>query len=275
MLRIGEFARYLGVSVRMLRHYDALGLLVPDHVETASGHRRYSPDQLARGTRLVALREVGIGLDRIGPLLDTPEDPAGADLLRGALEARRVEARTRIGAEQAVLNRLTLLIQALDGGDTDVLEFTTKPLPELHLAAIGAQVDDQAQIGPAIGPLFGRLHQALATHGVAPAGPSVAWYEATDEGMSMAAAFPVALPALPAALTAQGVQFEVLPAYDRAVTVLHHGSMADIQLTWQALVQRVAHEGLTPTGRCREIYVHMPLDADPATWVTELQQPVA
>ena len=33
MLTIGEFARLAGVSARMLRHYDALGLLVPTHVD--------------------------------------------------------------------------------------------------------------------------------------------------------------------------------------------------------------------------------------------------
>jgi len=43
---ISDFARLGQVSVRMLRHYDALGLLVPDHVEPASGYRSYSPEQL-------------------------------------------------------------------------------------------------------------------------------------------------------------------------------------------------------------------------------------
>ena len=52
MLSIGEFARHLGVSVRMLRHYDALGLLIPAHVDPSTGYRHYTAAQLDRGNRL-------------------------------------------------------------------------------------------------------------------------------------------------------------------------------------------------------------------------------
>jgi len=65
---ISDFARLGQVSVRMLRHYDALGLLVPDHVEPASGYRSYSPEQLHLLNRLVALKDLGFTLDRhVGP----------------------------------------------------------------------------------------------------------------------------------------------------------------------------------------------------------------
>jgi DNA-binding transcriptional MerR regulator len=40
MLTIGDFARFAGVSVRMLRDYDALGLLTPTEVDPSSGYRR-------------------------------------------------------------------------------------------------------------------------------------------------------------------------------------------------------------------------------------------
>ena len=61
---ISDFARLGQVSVRMLRHYDALGLLVPDHVEPASGYRSYSPEQLHLLNRLVALKDLGFTVDR-------------------------------------------------------------------------------------------------------------------------------------------------------------------------------------------------------------------
>ena len=52
---ISDFARLGQVSVRMLRHDDALGLLVPDHVEPAGGYRSYSPEQLHLLNRLAAV----------------------------------------------------------------------------------------------------------------------------------------------------------------------------------------------------------------------------
>jgi DNA-binding transcriptional MerR regulator len=57
MLNIGEFARLGQVSPRMLRHYDRLGLLVPDRVDPDSGYRSYGVAQLVRLHRLLALLE--------------------------------------------------------------------------------------------------------------------------------------------------------------------------------------------------------------------------
>ncbi|WP_256673551.1 MerR family DNA-binding transcriptional regulator [Nocardia cyriacigeorgica] len=54
MLSIGDFARRGRVSVRMLRHYDALGLLRPDRIDPATGYRYYQAGQLARLNRIVA-----------------------------------------------------------------------------------------------------------------------------------------------------------------------------------------------------------------------------
>jgi MerR family regulatory protein len=38
MFRIGDFSRLSRVSVKALRHYDSLGLLVPVRVDAATGH---------------------------------------------------------------------------------------------------------------------------------------------------------------------------------------------------------------------------------------------
>jgi DNA-binding transcriptional MerR regulator len=43
MISIGDFARLGRVSVRMLRHYDTIGLLRPEHVDPDSGYRYYRP----------------------------------------------------------------------------------------------------------------------------------------------------------------------------------------------------------------------------------------
>ena len=70
MLSIGEFARLGQVSPRMLRHYDQLGLLTPDSVDSWTGYRSYSVQQLGRLHRLVALRDLGFKLEQIGEMID-------------------------------------------------------------------------------------------------------------------------------------------------------------------------------------------------------------
>ena len=65
MLRIGEFSALSSISINMLRHYDKIGLLIPEYVDLVSGYRYYDKDQLVQANRIVALKELGFGLDEI------------------------------------------------------------------------------------------------------------------------------------------------------------------------------------------------------------------
>ena len=70
MFSIGDFARHGRVSVRMLRHYDAIGLLRPAAVDRATGYRSYEAQQLARLNRIVALKDLGFTLQQVQSILD-------------------------------------------------------------------------------------------------------------------------------------------------------------------------------------------------------------
>jgi DNA-binding transcriptional MerR regulator len=83
---VGELAAAAGVSVRVLRHWDALGVVSP--TRTAGGHRRYGPDDVLRLYRALALRRTGLPLERIADLL-SGRDRSPADTLRAHL--RRLE----------------------------------------------------------------------------------------------------------------------------------------------------------------------------------------
>ncbi|MFE4461213.1 MerR family transcriptional regulator, partial [Nocardia tengchongensis] len=69
LMSIGGFSSLSRISVRMLRHYDAGGVLVPAWVDDATGYRRYAPEQLADAARIRELRDVGFGVSAIGALL--------------------------------------------------------------------------------------------------------------------------------------------------------------------------------------------------------------
>jgi DNA-binding transcriptional MerR regulator/predicted transcriptional regulator YdeE len=271
MLSIGEFARYLGVSVRMLRHYDGLGLLVPAHVDPCTGYRRYTASQLERSNRLIALKELGFGLDQIGPVLDARLSVAE---LRAMLMLRRAQVAEQIATDQARLAEIERRLRSIEGGTMSQLEFVEKALPAVRVAQIVDSVTDLPDIGPKIGPMFQRLATALAENGLAPDQPALSWYHPHDDRMQVAAAFPVALTQTPTELAGAGVEVSALDAVERAVTVLHHGSMDTIGETWQALIRHIEDKGYQTTGISREVYLHTPLDEDPATWVTELQQPL-
>lgn len=76
LLRVGELARRVHMTVRALHHYDDIGLLRPRH-RSAAGYRLYAQEDIARLQHIQALRSLGLGLAQIGRLLDEhPQDIA-------------------------------------------------------------------------------------------------------------------------------------------------------------------------------------------------------
>ena len=69
MLKIGDFSKLGQVSVRMLRHYDQLGLLNPDQIDKFTGYRYYAVEQLARLNRILFFKDLGFSLQQIKELL--------------------------------------------------------------------------------------------------------------------------------------------------------------------------------------------------------------
>lgn len=66
MLRIGDFSKLSRISIRMLRHYDEIGILHPESVDDFTGYRYYSESQLPLAGRIQALKSLGFGLSVLG-----------------------------------------------------------------------------------------------------------------------------------------------------------------------------------------------------------------
>nr|WP_189180361.1 MerR family transcriptional regulator [Microbispora rosea] len=112
---IGDVARRSGVSARMLRHYESLGLVRPTG-RTGSGYREYSAEDIQRIFHIEILRSLGLSLREVGRALDDPGFTPSElvhDLIR--------QTRERIAAETELLTRL-LRIDAAEPADwEDVL----------------------------------------------------------------------------------------------------------------------------------------------------------
>lgn len=88
MFKIAEFSRFTRVSVKMLRHYDELGLLKPIFIDPENNYRYYSSEQLPRLNRIIALKDLGFRLEQIGKFLDEDLSP---DEIRGMFRMRQAE----------------------------------------------------------------------------------------------------------------------------------------------------------------------------------------
>jgi len=69
LLKIGDLAKRIGLTVRTLHHYDAIGLVKPS-CRSDAGYRLYDRNDIARLHRIQALRGLGLSLAEIGSMLD-------------------------------------------------------------------------------------------------------------------------------------------------------------------------------------------------------------
>ncbi len=134
MLRIGDFSKLSRISIRMLRHYDEIGLLVPKSTDSFTSYRYYSEEQLSIASRITELKDMGFNLSTIGKILKSYENPqALAEFL--AIKKAEVHAEA-----EDVSHRLLLLdtaIKRLRKDETAMnYNVTIKTLPKRYVASV-------------------------------------------------------------------------------------------------------------------------------------------
>jgi DNA-binding transcriptional MerR regulator len=112
MWKVGELAKQTGLSIRMLRYYDQIGLLTPS-ARTPSGHRLYGPGDVTRLQRVLSLRQLGFALEEIGECLRRPEFS-----LERVVELHLARVGEQIRAQQRLQRRLETIAVHLRAAQT-------------------------------------------------------------------------------------------------------------------------------------------------------------
>lgn len=243
MLTIGDFAHRTGVSRRMLRHWEAEGLLNPAAIDPVSGYRRYTDAQTGRVHAIAALRSLGFGLDAIRDLLDPTLTSAR---LLGVLRSRERELARRIEADRAALGEVQRRLRSIQEG----LQMTTRtlqltPLPALRLAHLSHEVSDEAEIGHAVVELTTRLRDHLA-----PGSRVVRAYEAAPDGgpITVLVGFE-----MPDGDPPPGLDVTVLEAVPSGASITYDGALTGEADAWRALDTALEPHGLTTTSPHRVV----------------------
>lgn len=171
---IGDVARRSGVSARMLRHYDSLGLVRPTG-RTAAGYREYSGEDIRRIFHIESLRSLGLSLREVGRALDdpgfTPSELVG-DLVRRtreriAAETELLERLDRVGATEPAgweeVLRVVALLQAL--GSESAGRRQRAALSSVEDVAVPVDALVEAVLGETDPNVAGALRWALARAG--------------------------------------------------------------------------------------------------------------
>jgi DNA-binding transcriptional MerR regulator/effector-binding domain-containing protein len=264
LLSIGAFSRMTLLSVKALRHYHDVGLLLPVAVDPESGYRRYEASQVPIAQVIRRLRDLGMPLEEVRTVVRAPD--VGTRNAAIIAHLRRMERQLQ--ETQTTVASLRHLIEQAPAPIP--VEFrTVGPTTALAIRdRIGAD-----GVVPWKSAACAALRSVVETCGARRAGADGALYsgELLEEEHGEIVAF---VPVEGAPRPAGRVQPVVLPATEYAVAV-HRGSFDSLDLTYGALGTIVAERAIGVEGPIREDYLVGEFDTpDETRHVTEVCWPI-
>jgi DNA-binding transcriptional MerR regulator len=252
LVGIGDFSRMTFLSVKALRHYHEVGLLLPAEIDPQTGYRRYAVTQVPTAQVIRRLRELGMSLDGVREVIEAPD--VGARNAAIGAHLRRMEGE--LEQTRAMLKSLRLLLDERPSPALPIRYRVSGPTETLAMRARMAY----AEVFDWLDQAFARLRSAAHEAGARRAGPDAALYsgELLEEEVGEIVAV---VPVEAAAYAADPVERLRLPRVEYAVAV-HSGPLDDIDRTYAALGTVVAERAIGVQGPIREDYVVGAFDTD-------------
>jgi DNA-binding transcriptional MerR regulator len=281
VFRIGEFAALTRVSQRMLRHYDEIDLLRPDRVDSRTGYRGYSAAQLPRLNRIIALKELGFGLEEVAQLLDARVSVAE---MRALLERRREELEQRVRADEARLAQIANRLSAIERDERFPLgDVVVHPVKDALMATLRTVV---LSFGKPVEHLFDETEAWVARHRArSDASPLMLFHDPPPaDGLDVEVAIPLdhRIPA------SSRIAVREIRGCETMACVVYTGGYHQTDHAIRTLRDWTSALRWSPRGPVREVYLRFGADnadglrlptkylADrEADYVTEVQLPVA
>lgn len=253
------------LSIKALRHYHDVGLLVPAEIDPVSGYRFYEPGQVPIAQVIRRFRDLGMPLEEIKEVLQAPDVSTRNQMIVGHLE--------RMESQLAETQSVVASLRALLDGPPASIAVEHRTVGPVRALAISGHVST-ADLDPWWDAAFRELDAALAATAVTPAGPRAALYSAEyfafDAGGEVVAYIPVADEVSPGGRA----RMLEIPAAELAVAI-HKGGFADLDQTYGALGTYVATREIGVDGPIREHYLVSAFDTDDESrHLTEVCWPV-
>lgn len=264
-LRIGEFSKLTRLSIKALRLYDAEGLLVPASIDSESGYRYYTPDQVNLADAIRVLRSLDMSLPNIREVLAAQ----GADHTAESLRAHRQRLLEQAAASERKVHYLDALLAA--GELTLSYEIELAEIPPQSIASVCIQTT-LSGIGSGVPAGFGQLMSGLHQANIQPAGPPVIIQRDVidgDEAGELELGVPVS--ALPP--EDSGLDGRVLEGGTMARTV-HTGPYHQVGPAYTALARWIAEQEHEVVGPPREWYLNDPQSTPESALQTAIEFPV-
>lgn len=267
-LKIGEFSRLMQTTVKTLRHYEQIGLLLPDEVDEATGYRYYRMEQMQRLNAIKDLKSLGFSLDEIKDIYDDDTHTPSLEILEAKIDDCRRQLRE---LEQ---RRLRLAVLADSRKQLLIMEkFSIQSLPEIIVASHREVVENYDAIGAmcvnVIGPEMQRLGCKCPPPGYCftiehdkeykPKDIDIEYCEQVEEAGEDSAI----------------ITFKRLPAVPTALCMKHVGPYDRFYQSYVELFKYAEEQGYQIAGAPRTCYIDGCWNQeDPEKWLSIIQLPV-
>ncbi len=145
MLKIGDFSKLTRISIRMLRHYDEIGLLIPKEIDDLTNYRYYSEKQLVVANKINALKDMGFSLANIILIINQQDQN---NFIENSLSEKYEEVNKQLIETTQRLRLLKTAILRLENGDNIMnYEVTLKTLPQRYVASVRKTIPSYQQEG--------------------------------------------------------------------------------------------------------------------------------
>ena len=266
--KIGEFSKLCQVTVKTLRHYEEIGLLVPFDVDEWTGYRYYNIDQLRRMNRIVYLKQLGFSLEEISELFNEGKEYPDSELIKAKVERCRNEME-RLIWRQTELAKLEDMLHKQENVMEKVFE---KSLPSRVFATHRRKIDSYQELFNLCPNIIGPEMYRLGCECPAPeycftieyneeygVDIDIEYFEAVAESKE----------------DSELIKFKELPEVPVVLCINHYGAYEKLPETFAEFYAYVEAHGYEVTERPRFCYINGIWNKDSVDeWLTEIQLPV-
>lgn len=266
MLKIGDFSKLSRISIRMLRHYDDIGLLKPAQIDDLTGYRYYREDQLFAAGRITALKDMGFSLADIIKILDNYDD---SEKMEEFLSAREQELKNLAQNTEYKLMLLETTRKRLRKEHNMNFDVTIKTIPERYAATVQMQVPHYEDEGILWNTMMSECKNLV------PADPCLAAAEFLDDEYKEENVEIITWMTVNGSYTdTEHVKFKTLPAVKVASCVIK-GSYDQMGDAYATVASWIKENGYKMNGHMFNIYHVSPAQTqNPDEYVTEACFPV-
>lgn len=258
------------VSIRMLRYYDEIEIFKPASIDSATGYRTYSVEQIPLLHKILFLRDVGFNVAEIAAALNHWEN----DSITRHLKTKQREIESSIQHQQERLVKIGIALQEIEEEKTSInCNVILKSIPAYKVLSLRKTISDYF----AEAELWQEMYDFIEQEGldISPNNLCFAIYhdlEHKDADVDVE----VCVVANQAGKSRNGFIFRETEKIDAMACAMVYGPFENIVSAYQSLAEwLMKHEQYKMTGKSRQICHRGPWnEADPDKYLTEIQIPV-